>query len=147
MKYLSAVLLLLSFISPAFAAPSPAGEWLSFYKNTDMPSAKINVTLDNQNQLNAYIVEAYPKPGEAAPTICTACPADFNNKPLKNMPLLWDLKPKGHKWVDGHGISIEEKRLFSATVWLSDDGNTLFVEGKIGFIGKTQQFKRFTSGK
>ena len=149
MKYLIKILFLLTFILPTFAAssaPSPAGDWTGFYEDTQIPGAKIHVTVDQNGILNAYYIETYPKKDETLPTTCEGCPGTFANKPLKNLPMLWGLVHKHGKWVDGHGFSLERKQKFAATAWLSDDGNTLYVRGKVGLFSKTQKLQRLTSG-
>lgn len=145
MRYLC--LLLLMFINPVFADnKSPAGDWLGFYEDTQTPGAKIQVTVDKNGLLSAHYIELYPKAGEKIPTTCTDCTGEFKDKPLMNMPMLWDLHYKDGKWIDGHGFSLERKRTFHASAWLSEDGNTLYVRGKVGLFSHTQQLQRLTFG-
>jgi uncharacterized protein (DUF2147 family) len=145
MKYLCKILGLLIFTGSAFAAShSPAGDWLGFYEDTTIPGAKVHVNVDEKGILSAYYVEIYPKAGEKIPTTCSDCSGKFKNKPLKNFPMLWNLKPQKGKWVNGKGYSLERRRNFAATAWLSEDGNTLFVRGKVGLFSKVQKLKRLT---
>lgn len=147
MKYLFQLFLLFVFISPAFAAnKSPAGEWMGYYEDTQIPGAKVRVILDDTGILNAYYEVIYPKKDEKIPATCEDCPGKFANQPLKGLPMLWDLKPEKGQWVDGDGFSLERNQTFAATAWLSDDGDTLFIRGKVGLFSKTQQLKRLTSG-
>lgn len=96
MKYVIKCLVLLIFACPVFAAtPSPVGEWLGHYEDTDIPGAKVRVTLDDNGTLNAYIEEVYAKPGETVSDICLQCPGKFKDQPLKNLPMLWDSKTRG----------------------------------------------------
>jgi uncharacterized protein (DUF2147 family) len=140
--------ILFIFVSPLWAAPqNPTGDWLGFYEDTKIPGAKAHVSVDKNGVLSAYYVELYPKAGETIPTTCIDCPEPFKDKPLKNMPMLWDLKYKDGKWVDGKTFSLERKEIFDASAWLSEDGKTLYVRGSLGFISKTQELQRLTSGQ
>ncbi len=148
MKYILRFLFLFAVLTPAFAAThTPAGDWLGTYEDTNIPGAKIHVSVDKNGNLSAHYVEVYPKAGEPIPQNCINCPGTFLDKPLKNMPMLWDLHYKNGKWVDGHGFSLERKRIFDASVWLSKDGNTLFIRGKVGLFSKTQELQRLTQGQ
>lgn len=141
--------LLMMFASSTFAtAHSPVGNWIGFYEDTDIPGAKINVSIDKNGVLNAYYEELYPKKsGEIIPSTCIDCPGSFKNKSLKNLPMLWGLKPDDDgKWVDGHSFSLERNGIYDATAWLSADGNTLYVKGSVGFLSKTLELQRDTSG-
>jgi uncharacterized protein (DUF2147 family) len=147
MRSLFKILFLLFLAMPVFAAShSPAGEWKVFYEDTQIPGGKVKITVDKNGTLNGYVTEIYPKANETIPSTCVGCPGSFKNLPLHNLRVLWDLRPQGTEWTDGHGISLERKLIYKATVWLSETGDILFVRGRVGIFSKTQQWQRLTSG-
>lgn len=125
-------------VTSALAALSPVGTWTSIDDATHKPRAVIQITEKN-GVLYGTILKIYPQPGDTG--ICSKCPGNFKNKPIKGLTIMWGLKATGdNSWGGGQILDPKLGRVYGCKLSLSADGKTLSVRGYIGIsiLGRTQ---------
>lgn len=134
--------LMLAILSlPLFAAQrSPEGLWTTIDDNTGKKRAVVRLALNN-GVLNGTIERVYPQPGDTG--ICTKCPGDFKNKPIRGMKFVWDLKERSPgDWEDGYILDAKAGKIYRVKMTMK--GNKLYVRGYVGvaMLGRTQIWER-----
>lgn len=142
MKYwqsLFAVIMMIVFV-PSALAQSPAGLWTTIDDKTGQKRAIVKVLVSGET-LSATIVDIFPAPGDTG--ICSKCPGEFKDKPIKGMQFVWGLKDQGNgEWNDGQILDPKTGKIYRAKMTLKD--NKLLVRGYIGIslLGRTQVWIR-----
>lgn len=139
LKYLLVVMLATCYLPVAFSQ-SPVGLWTTIDDKTGDKRAVVKLEKSGDT-LTGTIVSVYPKPGDTG--ICTKCPGDFRDKPIKGLQFLWGLKDLGHGvWDNGEILDAKTGKLYHAKITVK--GNKLYVRGYIGFslLGRTQIWTR-----
>ncbi|MGA2654624.1 MAG: DUF2147 domain-containing protein [Gammaproteobacteria bacterium] len=154
MKQLLACLLSFLLSTSLWAANNqPAavdGLWEARYKASDTPSARIRIKTLPSGELIGVIENAYPRPGENPPHTCTNCTGDNQDKPYKNLKILWGMMPSGdNEWDGGHLLNAESGEIYSGTMKLVNHDDTLEMSGYVidPIFGKTTTWKRVKETK
>lgn len=138
MKWLTMALTFL--LSSVLAAQSITGQWTTVDESTGKPRAVVNLSVSG-GVLQGRIIKVFPQPGDTG--ICSKCPGQFKDKPIKGMGFVWGLKQKSDNvWVDGHILDPKTGKVYRAKMTLK--GNKLEVRGYLGIslLGRTQVWVR-----
>lgn len=120
---------------------SPEGRWITIDDKTGEKRAVVKLALSGST-LNGRIVKVYPQKGDTG--ICSKCPGQFKDKPIKGIAFIWGLtKEKDHDvWSGGSILDPKTGKIYRAKV--SFNHSKLNVRGYIGIsaIGRTQTWIR-----
>lgn len=139
---------LLLFCHSVWAASHPKidGLWEVRYDASNTPSAHIKITTQKNGELVGVMEAAYPRPGVKNPSpYCTKCEGDNKNKPIIGLRVLWGMKPAGyHRWDSGKLLNAETGKVYSGSMTLSEDGNSLDLRGYVlaPIFGETSTWRR-----
>ncbi len=129
------------YLPVAFALATPEGNWVTIDDKTGEKRAIINFVIQD-GTMTGTVAGTYPKPGDTG--ICSACPGDFKDKPIKGMQIVWGLKDKGDgtTWDDGQILDAKTGRIYHFKMTMK--GDKLYVRGYIGIsmLGRTQVWER-----
>lgn len=134
------LLMMVLFMPIAMASQTPAGNWTTMDDKTGKKRAVIKIVVSG-NSLTGSVAEVFPEPGDKP--LCTECPGEFKNKPIKGMQIIWGLKDKGNgEWADGQILDPKTGKIYRAKMTL--EGNKLHVRGYLGVsvLGRTQVWVR-----
>ena len=133
-------LLLACSLSSVMAESLSGSEWITRDDKTGKQRADVQFEEVN-GTFSARILHIRKQPGDTG--ICSKCPGDFKDKPIKGLVFLWDLKQNGeNNWDDGHIIDPKTGKIYRAKVLLK--ANKLYVRGYLGvsMFGRTQIWER-----
>ncbi len=139
-KRLLSVLLACCCLSTAMAESLSKTTWISLDDKTGKPRAVIELNEQN-GVVSGHIASVYPQPGDTG--ICSKCPGEFKDKPIKGIGFLWGLKQTGpQNWDGGHILDPKTGKVYRVKMMLN--GKKLYVRGYIGFsvLGRTQIWER-----
>lgn len=137
---LLATVITVSFASTAMAASLAGTTWMTIDDKTGKPRAEVRLKEQN-GTVSGDIVSVVKQPGDTG--ICSKCPGQFKDKPIKGLQFLWGLKQKGeHNWEGGQILDPKTGKIYRAKMLLK--GNKLFVRGYVGVsvLGRTQIWER-----
>lgn len=137
---LVAVAMTFSFVSSAMAASLAGTTWTTIDDKTGKPRAEVHLNEVN-GVVSGDIVSVIKQPGDTG--ICSKCPGQFKDKPIKGIQFVWGLKQKGeNNWGDGHILDPKSGKIYRAKMLLK--GHKLYVRGYIGVsvLGRTQVWER-----
>lgn len=132
-------ILTMGYLTAPFAQ-TPEGHWITVDEKTGERRAVIHFVLQD-GTLVGSIAETYPLPGDTG--ICSKCPGDFKDKPIKGLQIAWGLKEKGDgEWGGGQILDAKTGKIYN--VKMSVKGNKLYVRGYYGIsmLGRTQVWER-----
>lgn len=146
---LSSFFLLFSAILNANTV-SPVGTWKTIDDVTGKPKAIVNVSLNQQHQLQGQIVKVFYEQGKEHHTHCEACPGNKKNQPLVGLIFMEDLTQSHSNplhWEGGTILDPKTGKVYRCQLDLDDANRIMKVRGYIGFslLGRTQQWVRVTS--
>jgi uncharacterized protein (DUF2147 family) len=133
-------LILTVLLIPVALAQSPVGAWTTIDDKTGKKRAVIHINVSG-NTLSGTVVSIYPQPGDIG--VCSKCPGDFKDKPIKGLQIVWGLKDQGNgEWDGGQILDPKTGKIYHAKIILK--GNKLYVRGYVGFsvLGRTQVWVR-----
>lgn len=133
-------LMLATVYLPFAIAASPAGKWTTIDDKTGSKRALVNVSVSGDT-LTGSIVSVISQAGDTG--ICSKCPGDFKDKPIKGIQFLWGLKDKGDGvWDGGYILDPKTGKVYRAKLTLK--GDKLYVRGYVGvsLLGRTQVWVR-----
>ena len=134
------VLMLTMLYLPLALAESPVGMWTTIDDKTGEKRAVIEL-IETGGILNGTISKVYSQTGDMG--ICTKCPDNFKDKPIKGLQFLWGLKDRGDNvWDDGQILDARTGKIYRVKVTVK--GDKLYVRGYIGvsLLGRTQVWIR-----
>jgi uncharacterized protein (DUF2147 family) len=126
------------------AVVSPVGRWQTIDDVTEKPRSIVTIS-DEDGKLKGYISKVYYKKGEGPDDVCTHCTGDKKDEKILGLNIIWGLVPvEPLVWHDGKILDPENGKIYRCKMQLSEDGQTLFVRGYIGFslLGRTQTWLR-----
>ncbi|GAB3385844.1 DUF2147 domain-containing protein [Lysobacter fragariae] len=140
---LLALLLALPLLASTAAAfqnsGSPAGRWKTYDEDTGKPRLIVDIYLAKNGSYAAKVVETLFAPNAN----CTACTGANKDKPIKDMVILWNLKPDGeNEFSGGTVLKLSNGKTYKSKAELIDGGKKFEVAGCIGFICKHQTWTR-----
>lgn len=124
----------------AIDAQTIFGKW----KTVDDVSSEVKSIVEiyeNNGKAYARIVQVLEKGKENA--MCTKCPGDRKNKPLKGLQIIDGLIKKGAEWSNSRILDPKTGKEYKCVLSLESE-NKLRVRGYIGFslMGRTQYWYR-----
>lgn len=132
-----------SLYLPLALAATPAGRWITVDDKSGKKRAEIELVVTPEGKLHGIIDQTYPEPGDTG--VCSHCPGEFKDQPIKGLRFVWDLVEKEHgTWGDGYILDAKTGTIYR--VKMTRKGNKLYVRGYIGFslLGRTQVWVRAT---
>lgn len=137
---LAAATMIFSFVSSAMASSLADTTWTTIDDKTGKPRAEVHLNEVN-GVVSGHIISVKKQPGDTG--ICSKCPGQFKNKPIKGIEFVWGLKQKGdNNWTGGQILDPKTGKIYRANMLLK--GNKLYVRGYIGVsvLGRTQVWER-----
>ena len=139
-QHLFAMVITFSFVSTAMASSLAGTTCMMIDDKTG--KARAEVQLSEQNgMLTGEILSVKRQPGDTG--ICSKCPGNFKDKPIKGIQFVWGLKQQGeNNWEGGQILDPKTGKIYRAKMLLK--GNKLYVRGYIGIsvLGRTQVWER-----
>ncbi len=135
-KTLFTVISAMLYLSSGIAGPSIEGNWITIDDKTGVRQAVANFVIKD-GTLAATIAGVFPQPGDTG--ICSECPGEFKNQPIKGLQFAWGLKEATPGiWDGGHILDAKTGKIYR--VKMSMKGDKLYVRGYIGLamMGRTQ---------
>ncbi len=138
---LAALLLFISPLAMATAAPSPVGTWRTFDDLDGKESGTVIIT-ERGGLLYGNIVRIADVTKVDA--ICALCTGDRKNQKVLGMEVIRDVKPDGNHWDGGTIVDPKTGKIYKLTMRLEDGGQKLVVRGFIGIslFGRSQTWLR-----
>lgn len=134
------VITIITLYLPMSVAQSPVGRWTTIDDKTGQKGAVVKL-IETGDTLTGTILWAYPEPGDK--NVCSKCPGDFKDKPIKGLQFLWGLKDRGDGiWDGGSILDARTGKIYHAKVTVK--GDKLYVRGYVGMplLGRTQVWVR-----
>jgi uncharacterized protein (DUF2147 family) len=130
------------------AAPSPVvGLWQAVDDDTHEPTAWFLIS-DHDGVYDGIIAKMFLKPGENPDAVCDQCKDDRRDRPWLGLEIIrgmrQDTDADSNKYVDGTILDPRDGKIYSATMQVTPDGQTLIVRGYIGIelLGRNQYWTR-----
>lgn len=122
---------------------SPIGRWRTIDDKTGEAKAIVEIH-EEFNALFGTVIKVFPRPGRPIDPVCEFCGGDRKDKPIKGMTIIWDMRKADEEWGKGKILDPESGKIYSARMWLTDNGSKLTVRGFIGFsmLGRSQVWIR-----
>ena len=131
------------------SSPQIDGLWQASYAKSNTPSSDICIKTLSNGEVEGRIKKADPRPGEHPQDKCTACTGASKDQPFEGLKILWGMKPAGtNTWDSGELLDAETGKIYSGTMKLTANGNSLDMRGYIlgmKFLGQTDILKRLSS--
>lgn len=137
--FFSAVLYL-CLTSIAMAHSLTTSNWLSMDEKTGEPRAVIQFH-ESQGVYTGKLLSVKPKPGDTG--LCSKCPGEYRDVPIKGLQFIWGLKKEGsHNWGAGYILDPQSGKIYRAKLLLKN--NKLYVRGYFGLsiLGRTEIWER-----
>jgi len=131
-------LLAAAALTGAQSATSPVGRWKTYDEDTGKPRLIVDVYEAKGGTIAAKVVDTLFTPN----ALCTSCTGAAKNKPMKDMVILWGLKPDGGEFSGGTVLKLANGKTYKSKAKLMDGGKKFEVSGCIGFICKHQTWTR-----
>ena len=129
----------------ATAAQAQSNPAVGLWKMTE-PDRTILVRMSDENGMLVGRVEKKTLKNGTDDTsgVCTKCPDDQKDKPLKGLRMIWGMQREGtsNKWKDGKILEPDSGKVYSCRIESTPDGKQLKVRGSILFISKTMTWDR-----
>lgn len=142
MKKLLPLYVLLMTICSGLFGDDVTGFWKTINDQTGKPES-IMAIYPYQGKYYGRLVATYDNDGKITDTIdnpIDRAPGVEGEPYYSGLDIMWDLKEKDGKYVDGKIMDPEKGRIYDAEMWIKD--GVLVVRGKIWFFGANQEWPR-----
>lgn len=145
---------LLSLFSQAFAfqvqASDPSGCWETRDHKTDLVESLIQFWQTPDGTYSGKVAKIYEVNGHHKTDVCKTCSGDKKDQPFLNMTVIFAMHPDHHtpgKFIDGRAFDPTSDHVYHAQMYLSPDGQILYLRGYILFplLGRTEVWKKAPS--
>ncbi len=124
---------------------SPLGYWRVIDRSSGQVESIVRVRKENGKYV-VRVVGIYTD-NPRVPLICTKCTGIQKNKPLINMPVVWnavdDPRRLGY-FIDGYAMDPKNGKTYKGSGHISEDGRKLYMRGFIDLnvLGRTEVWLR-----
>lgn len=143
MVFVMSAFALITFASEkASTTDTAAGKWRTFDDKTNKPKGEV-IIYEEKGLYYGKIGKSLD-PNDKEKKICDVCEGEFHNKPIDGMRFMWDFKRAGDEYQNGKILDPNTGEIYSASMHLEDDGDTLILRGYIGIplFGRSQTWER-----
>jgi uncharacterized protein (DUF2147 family) len=125
------------------AEPTAAGLWQAIDQETGQPTGWFQIR-EHDGIYDGTIVKMYLKPGQSMSVVCDRCTDDRHDKPWLGLDIIRGMKRDGLRYEDGTILDPRYGQVYSATMNLAPDGQSLIVRGYLGIslLGQNQYWTR-----
>lgn len=152
MKKILAFNLLMLIAASSWAIPinSPIGYWKTIDDVTHVPKSILELSLDENENLQGNVVKIFSHPGNDQSDLCIACKGRKHNKPILGMTLLERLQPNPKnpgEWSNGKITDPANGKIYHCFLRVADNGQQLNIRGYVGIplFGRSQTWIRVPS--
>lgn len=136
---------LVVFFSSIFImnAQSIAGTWRTFDEDSGKAKSEVKIFIKD-GKAYGNIVKLYKEKGEDQNPTCTHGDDYRNGKKIIGMQIIKKLEKDGNEWeADDAIFDPENGKTYDCKIWVDEDNKDLLqVRGYIGFLYRTQTWKR-----
>jgi uncharacterized protein (DUF2147 family) len=121
---------------------TPVGRWRTVSDVTGKENGAVEI-VDNGGELLGRLI-AGRNPATFPTELCTKCPGDRHNKPMKGLLVMSGVRRNGDEWSGGEILDPDIGKIYRVKLRLTEGGKKLLVRGYIGFslFGRTQTWTR-----
>src|SRR5262249_37674452 len=134
---------ILFLATPSLAKPQTAsGVWQQIDPSTGKVGAIVTFS-ESDGVFSGFISKLFPEPGDDPNPLCHKCAGAQQGKPILGLRFIEGMRRSGLTYEGGTILDPETGTVYSATMQLSTDGNTLTVRGYVGLpiFGQSQTWK------
>ena len=138
-----ALLSMMLFVSPP-SSKSVTGKWKTIDDETGKAKSIVLIYKKTDGKLYGKITQLFRTKDQDQNPKCTKCTGNKKNKPIIGMEIITGLKKDGKEWYADNGILDPAKgKVYDCKLWVDEeDPNKLRVRGYVGWIYRTQTWKR-----
>jgi len=124
-------------------AQSIEGQWKTIDDETGKAKSVVDVKLKD-GKLYGEIIKLYRSPEEDQDPVCEECTDHRKGKKVIGMTIITALEKDGDEWeADDAILDPNNGKIYDCKVWVDEDNpDILNVRGYIGFVYRTQNWKR-----
>lgn len=141
MKFTALFFVFVFFVSSSLFSQDPVtGLWRNIDDETGKPKAEIQIYEEN-GVIYGKVIKLLDKK-EPNP-LCKKCPAEFKDKPIEGLRIMWGIRREGNKYTDGNILDPKNGNIYKCRIELVEP-NKLKVRGFLGIsaLGRTQYWYR-----
>ena len=121
---------------------TPVGRWWTISDVTGKYNGTVEI-VDHGGELLGQVI-AGRNPATFGTELCSKCPGDRHNKPMKGLLVISGVRRDGDVWDGGEILDPDTGKTYRVKLKLIEGGKKLLVRGYIGFslFGRTQTWTR-----
>lgn len=126
----------------AHAQQAATGHWTTIDDATGKPKSVVEIYPALDGSFAGRVIEILDTKNGPNPN-CVKCSGNNKDKPIKDMVILWGLKPDGDgHWKGGHVLDPDNGKTYKSKLELLDGGRKLGMSGCIAFFCRQQVWVR-----
>lgn len=115
------------------------GLWTSIDDKTGEEKSQVEIEIKD-GKLYGTVVKLFNEDQNYNP-LCDDCKGELHNKPVLGMQIINGLQQEDKRWIGDKGIlDPENGKFYDVKIWV--EGDELKIRGYIGFLYRTQTWKR-----
>ena len=137
-----AILFISAFMMAQASSDSPVGRWRTISDVTGKENGAVEI-VENNGVLVGHLI-AGRNPATFDTELCTKCPGDRHNKPMKGLLIISGVHRNGDEWGGGEILDPDTGKVYRVKLKVVEAGKKLQVRGYLGFslLGRTQTWIR-----